>query len=186
MRKVILLSVFSMFVLHSRGQQVALSDTVSIKLPPGIEKLGRDEFSSTIKSKFGQSAIALNSIPNPHERLYNKHYYKIGDIIVSLIYGKRPTPIQNDYLLKLKRSLDITNNTPEKNPTYLSSIEKINENDVLIIYTVYDNIGYYRFYCNDTTNVFALNGVLQFNTTEKDKAQTIMNDLLESVKFTNH
>ena len=63
MKKVVLLIIFLTFTLYSKGQQIALSDTVSTNLPQGIEKLSRDEFASNIKSKFGQSAIALNSIP---------------------------------------------------------------------------------------------------------------------------
>ena len=88
------------------AQRIALSDTVSVTLPNGAEKINRDQFSTYLKNKFKNSQTALPGKLYPSERTDNKHFFKVDNILVSFVHGKRPAKNKDNYLLAQKQGFD--------------------------------------------------------------------------------
>jgi hypothetical protein len=184
MKKLSLIIIGIVYSISCFGQKIALNDTVSIELPKQAIPLNRDGFEASVNENFSYSKLALNSVPKKNERLYNKHFYKVGDILIKLTHGKRRLTGKEDYLTDTKKQLNALFSLNGNSNNNSSVIKTFNNNPVLIIYYEMENVGYYDFYCYNFTNTFALNGRVQFKLPEKDKATKILNDLLNSIQFT--
>lgn len=183
MKKICLIIIGLVYYISCFGQKVALSDTVSIKLPKGAQTLTLDGFSATVTEQFGYSKIALKSIPSEKARIGEKYFYKVADIVVKLTHGKRRLKNKDSYLFEIKKTLDNLSNLGGNVDKSTSVIKTVHSNTVLINYYEEENVGYYDFYCNDVTNSIGLNGRLLFKLSDKDKATTILNGMLDSVEF---
>jgi hypothetical protein len=184
MKRLTLILIGLVYSISCFAQKIALNDTVSINLPKATETLTRDRFSASVTEKFNYSRIAVEHVPNKNERTDNKHFYEVGDILIKLTHGKRRLKDKDNYLSETKKGLDAAFNLGGNTNKYTSVIKSINGNSVLITYHEIEDVGYYEFFCNDTTNTLALNGALQFKLSDKDKATKILNDLLVSIEFT--
>jgi hypothetical protein len=183
MKKVIFLTIAILYSLSSFGQKISLSDTVSVKLPGRSEKLDKDQATSFVKGNYKSSKMAQN-IVTTIGRNDNKHFFKVDGILIKLVHGSRKLKNKDNYLSDTKKGYDAMNKGIADYNNYTSEIKKVNNNTVLITYYVSENVGYYNFFLNDSTNIKALNGTLQFSLADKDKATKILDDLLDSVEFT--
>ena len=68
-------------------------------------------------------------------------------------------------------------------PTYKSSIENINNNTILVTNSVSDNTCYCFFYCFNARNTRTINGRLVYDRSDSAKAETVLTDLLNGIKF---
>jgi hypothetical protein len=156
MKSLTLFIILITYSITGFAQKVSLSDTVTINIPQNAENLTKDEFSHYINEKFGYSKIALNNVQNPAQRSDDKHFYKIDDILIELIHGKRRLTKKDTYLVDSKKQLDALYNLNGNQTNYSSLIKKVNDNTILITYYEMENIGYYDFYCNNVTNTVGL------------------------------
>jgi hypothetical protein len=183
MKKIIFIIIGTLYSLSGMSQQMALSDTVNIKMPNGTEKLSRDQFSDYVNNKFKNSKSALYIIPNHNARIDNKHFFKVNNVVVLLVHGKRREKDKDTYLSEQKKYFDNLYNTNKDDVKYSSVIKTINNNNVLITHDVVDNVGCYRFFCNDSTNIRSLYGVLQFDEADEAAATELLNKILNEIKF---
>jgi hypothetical protein len=178
MKKIILLIICVIYSLTSIGQQIALSNTTSIDLPTRAEKLNKQQAISFAGNRFNNNKIALNTV-----NFFNTpHIYKIDNVLISLF--TTTGSVEEDHLMKLKRGSD---ETSKKDKSYSSSIKVINNTRILVTNDIVGNVEYYRFFCfsnTNTSNVTAISGCLQFDKTDHDNGTNILNDILNSIKFT--
>jgi hypothetical protein len=174
MKKLIFLITGIICSLSCMGQQMVLSDAANIKLPQRAEKLNREQVSSFASKKFNNDKIILNAIANDN----TSHLYKVDDVLISI--NTATGSVEEGHLLNLKKGLD---EMSKKDKSYTSSIKTINNNQVLIIYETSGNVGYYNFFCFNSTNTSAVSGGLQFDKADKDNAAKILDDVLNGIEF---
>jgi len=141
-----------------------------------MKKLNKDEVSSFANKKFKGDKVALDNAAN----INPDHAYTVDDVLITLFDGNKS--VKNDYLLNLKNGLD---EMSKRDKSYTSIIKTINNNQVLIINETWGNVGYYKFFCYNSTKSSALNGTLQFDKSDQDKASKMLNDILTDIKFKN-
>jgi hypothetical protein len=181
MKKIIFLIIATIYGVSCLGQKIALSASVSINLPAGIETLNRDQFSAYVNDKFGHSKIALIVIPDPGERMDNKNFYWVNDVLIEVVNDDKP--VKENHLSEMKKGYDAMYSSIKEQNHYTSIIKTVNNNQVLIMYDDWENVGSYHFHCWNSTYTSVLAGVLQFNTVDKDKATKILDDILNGIEF---
>lgn len=148
-----------MCCLTALGQQTPFNDLVSLNLPKGAEKITK-----------------TNSQDN---------FYNVNGIHLQLYSGY--ANIRKDYLEDTEKGmkgmfLDLNRNIP---PEYKSQIKVINNYKVLVIY--YEKgehiVSTYTFFCVSSTDTSFFNGIMEFNKSEKDKATTVLDEMLKSLRF---
>jgi hypothetical protein len=173
MKKIIFLLASIMYCLSSTGQQISLSNTANINPSKNFQKLSKEQASSFALKRFKSDKIALSVLTNPD------HTYLVDSILVTLFYGNKP--VKDDYLSETKKGFD---DLHKKHTNYTSGLEMINNNKILVISYRFNNVGYIDFYCCNKDNTMEVNGGLQFDIADKDKATVILDDLLKNIKFT--
>jgi len=88
--------------------------------------------------------------------------------------------VKEGFLTENKKGLDAMNSS---NKTYTSSLQKINNNSVLVMNYIAGDVEYYRFVCYSANNSREITGVLEFDKTDKAEATAILDHLLNSIKF---
>jgi len=158
------------------GQQVKLNDGVSINLPDRVEKLNKEQAISHARQKFNNNKIVLNSI----DRRSFRHIYKVDDVLITLFVFDTTFKAKDGHIAELKKGLD---GMSRGDKTYTSFLKTINNNSVLILNHIAIDVEYYNFYCYNANNTRVITGILEFNIADKDKATTILNDIINSIKF---
>ncbi len=177
MKKIIFLIAAILFSLNTFAQQVALTDAISIDIPMGAQKITKEQVIAYVIKKFNPEKLILDNYTD----LPARHSYKIDDVLVLLNpFDSTKVELRKGYMLSLKKGLDEMNHG---NSTYTSSFKKVNNNSVVIINYIAGNIEYYHFYCRNVNNARALNGTIQFDQADKDKATAILEHILNSIKF---
>ena len=178
----ILILAFLVVTFHSKAQQtIAFNDAISINIPKNAEKLTKQQALDHASKKFKENDIVNNSIT----RRSTEHIYRIDDVLISLFFsdehnGKKI--INEEHLLELKKGFDGIYRLNNNDKSYSSVIKRINNNSVLITNYVVKNVEYYRFF-SISNNSRAVTGILEFNVSDEDKAKTILDDLLKSIKI---
>jgi|GEM_PF-2647861 len=176
MKKIIFLISAVLYSLASVGQQVALNNEVSINIPKEAKKITKEEALAHAGRRFNSDKYVLKSINDRTTR----YTYKVNDILVSLTVFDHMAKVKEGFLSENKKGLDAMNSS---NKTYTSSLQKINNNSVLIMNYIAGEVEYYRFVCYSPDNSKEMTGVLEFDKIDKNEATSILNHLLNSIKF---
>jgi hypothetical protein len=70
------------------------------------------------------------------------------------------------------------------NNTYSSSIKSMGKNQVLIINYNINEKGHYRFYYQNEAKTLTQAGKIDYNTADQAKAESLLNDILNNIRFT--
>lgn len=172
MKKMNMLILGMLCCLSTIAQQEPLSNVVNINVPKGAVKLNKEQIISHSKKKFKTSEIASVKTKN----LYKIDELLIGfwDLEVSEENKKSLQAIKSEALELYKLDKNIIVNE--------ARINKINNNQFLVINYQNGDASYYRFN-SEYRNNQSISGVIQFKEFEKDKAAAILNDILNSIKF---
>ena len=177
MKKIAFLILCSIYSLTCLGQQIALNDTVSIRLPDGAEKLNKDQISSFVNKKYSNNNIALRA----KTTAYPEYVYKINEVLIMFNPKNDGTKVDNDFLLNRQRGFD---EMMKKNKSHNSFLKNINGNQILVEYYTITNVGHYSVSCRDSTYSRSLGISLQFDESDKGKATKIVDDLINNISFT--
>ena len=163
-----------MYCLSAMGQQTPLSDIVNITLPKGAEKITKEKFRSTVMSSAQRSAIDT--------KIGKGDFYKLnrGLMVLYSVQGITPKNYLEQTANGLKAMSSLSGDLP---PNYKSEIKAINNYRVLVVQYDSESLHVYRFFAVNNTHTNALNGVIEFKTSEKSKATAILNEMLKSIKF---
>lgn len=184
MKKVIFLIAAIFYSYTIFGQHIQLNTRVSADLPTGALKISKEQALAEVNKKFNNDKVILNSIENRN----TDHLYEVDNVLVSLFVFDKASKVSQTHLSDLKKGLDGMNNElrASKGPVdyYKSTLKKVNNNAVLIVYDIAESVGYYHFYCYNSSYTRQINGILEFDKTNTDEATVILNNLLNSLKFT--
>ena len=179
MKKATILVLAIMYSLASMGQQRILSDVVNITLPKNSEKLTKEKLKST-----DQPSAHINPRRVPVIDKNGKgDYFKVNGILMQLNagYANNSKDYLEDTQAVFKEMAGLSGSLP---PNYHSQIKNINNFKVLIIYKdESENVGSYSFFSVNNSKTSALNGIMEFNKSQKDKATAILDEMLKSVTF---
>ena len=163
-----------MYCLPAMGQQTPLSDIVNITLPKGAEKLTKEKLRATTISDAINSGIDTKKGKGD--------FYKTNSILMQLNGGY--VPVKIDYIEQLQGGLKAMSSlSGDLPPNYKSEIKAINNYRVLVVQYDSESLHVYRFFAVNNTHTNALNGIMEFNISEKDKETAILDEMLKSIKF---
>ena len=163
-----------MYCLSAMGQQTPLSDIVNITLPKGAEKLTKEKLRVTTISDAINSGIDTKKGKGD--------FYKINSILMQLNGGY--VPVKIDYIEQLQGGLKAMSSlSGDLPPNYKSEIKAINNYRVLVVQYDSESLHVYRFFAANNTHTNALNGIMEFNISEKDKETANLDEMLKSIKF---
>lgn len=165
------LIIILLVVSCSSSKNIKKIESVKFELPKGVVKI--ENASLDQNNKKDQKLMLLKNI------------YKINDIYIGLSEPFKGE-LKEDFLKSEKNGFDYDykNFGFIESHQYKSSIEKINNNDALIMYTYYENIGQYSFKILKTDNKQIMGGTIVFEKqSDYTEATKILSDLLNSVKF---
>jgi len=174
MKKTIFLLAGIVYSFLCAGQGISLNNTANISPSKNFQKLSKEQASSFMIRKFKNDKIASTLMINPD------HTYLVDSVLVTLFYGGKL--VKDNYLSETKKGFD---ELYRKHTSYISTLETINNNKALVISYQFNNIGYIDFYCCNNDNTKEVNGGLQFDIADKDKATVVLDDLLKNIKFNN-
>lgn len=177
MKKTIFLTVAFIYSLTTMAQRVALNDGVSIEIPVGAEQITKEKALAHAGKRFNNDRMALGSVTDIHA----KYIYKVDDILVSLVVFDTPVKVKETHLSELKKGMDAM--SAGSNSHYTSTLEKVNNNSILIINYRGGNVGYYHFYCYNDNNTREITGALHYHKDDAAEAQSVLENLLNSIKF---
>lgn len=174
MKKISILIIGILYCFTAMSQQISMSDIVSIKLPKGIEKLTKEKFRSTVMSSAQRSAIDT--------KIGKGDFYKLnrGLMVLYSIQGITPKNYLEQAANGLKAMSSLSGDLP---PNYKSEIKAINNYRVLVVQYDSESLHVYRFFAVNNTHTNSLNGIMEFNISEKDKETAILDEMLKSIKF---
>lgn len=155
----------------STKKNIQTFDSFKLKLPKETVKITAKSLDSI--SKLDQKIIGVKNIYK-----INNVYLAMGDPYKGEVKEGLLENHKNgsDYRMKAYGYVE--------SHQYKSSIEKINNNDALVMYEYYENIGQYIFKIKNPGNTQILGGMIVFeNESNYDEATKILNDLLRSVQF---
>jgi hypothetical protein len=176
-KKLIFLIAPLIFSVTTLAQRVALNDGVSIEIPVGAEQITKEKALAHVGKKFNNDKMTLRSITNIHAR----YIYKVDDVLVSLVVFDTPVKVNATHLSELKRGMDAM--SAGSNSHYTSILKKVNNNSILIVNYLAGKVGYYHFYCYNDNNTREITGVLHYHVDDAAEATTVLDNLLDSVKF---
>lgn len=145
----------------------------------------------SVKFKLPEDAVKIeNTALDPNSKkdqklIQLKNIYKVNDILIGLSQPFKGE-LKEGFLKDEKNGFDYDYKKFDliESHQYKSSIEKINNNDVLITYTYYENIGQYSFKILKTDNTEIIGGTIVFDRqSDYNTATNTMYDLLKSAKF---
>ena len=175
MKKIILISVSLIYCFICKAQQIVINDNVlKISTQQQIKKINKEEIASFIEQKFNNSTTILNSLKSANPN----NFYVVDNILITINYGSKK--FEENYPEILKKGLDAMNH---RDATYKSTIEKIDNNTVLITNDKWKGIGYYYYYCFNSTSTANVRGSMKYNEADEQKATAILNDLVKNIQF---
>jgi len=182
MKKILFIIAFGVLIININiyaQNVVKLNEDSQIDLPIAIEPISHDQAYSHAQAKFLGSKSTLNSIA---ERK-TTHIFRVDGILISLFTDNHAT--QEGHLAELKKTFDLLNiRVPIA--MYNSKIQTINGNSVLIVKEKPENVVNYRFFVYNASRTRAITGILEFNSDEDQKATSLLNIILNGIKFTNN
>jgi hypothetical protein len=169
MRCVLILGICSVLCIRSLCQHPQ-SNIVSINVPQDAISLSKEEAARTIHANFKRSSIPLGK----------ENYYKVDGIIVSFwdheenaIHENTLEEIRSGMLGILKRTHDTVN---------ISKIIKINDMQFLVYEFQNENEVHLVFQTDYYKNA-NFGGMIEFKKPDEEKAQKILQELLQSIHF---
>lgn len=168
MKKIVSLAVVLFLSITCIGQRLNLSNVASIELPPKAIKLDTQKMSEYAHQKFSKRPDL--------QRLFDRHkneIYKIDDILLQI------------NAIKLQVAAPDRANQLRMQLTHIgpTTLENIDDKQLVINFDYYEGTMCYRFfYFNKPASVQA-GGILQFNPADKDKARSILYNLIKRLKF---
>ena len=172
--------------VHCFAQRTSISESVSIVLPFGAEKLTNQQ----IKNFADSNGYMRVTIPADQ-----KNVYKINGALLQLYdsktgWNKNNIDLQPKAGVK-KNSLDEQKETVDAifnryhNKTYQSYIRTYNNCKALISKQTRQKTIYYSFYSINTSDTRNLRGLIECKIADSASANVLLNELLERIKFTN-
>ena len=146
-------------------------ESVKFELPKGAVKVEKATLDQN--NKKDQKLLQLKNI------------YRVNNVFIGLSDPFKGE-IKKDFLKSEKDGFDYNYKIFGfiESHQYKSRIEKINNNDALVIYTYYENIGQYSFKILKIDNNQVIGGTVIFEQqSDYTQATKIVYDLLNSVKF---
>ena len=171
--KIFVVLMLSAFVSFSQ-KVLNLQDKVTMELPSMAKPITKTDALSHVNKTFNNKIISNSLSGTKSDELY-----LIDNILISL----RTQDIQanSNYLTERKNGIDAMY---KSDATYKSYIQKINNNNVLVInYRLTDGNEYYRFYVINAVFSKSVFGFIVFNNSDLNKANDILKELLNRLKF---
>ncbi|RCH53932.1 hypothetical protein DJ568_15445 [Mucilaginibacter hurinus] len=165
--KILILFLAQLLYLNAIGQSITINAVVDITFPANTEVLTPSRRAAV---KWPDSSFDLIESPG---------VVGFADSVI-IIANAAAGPVNRRGVYEMKAGLDEVYGW-EPPPNYMSAIQNIKGNQVLIIYYERENLGYYHYYTY--TNGAGLVGRLEFQSRNKSKATMILNQLLGSIKF---
>lgn len=177
MKKIQLLVLSLLFCSYLIAQQKKVSEIATITFPSGTQKLtDRQIQSQRIDSKSPVLKESLNSKLMEH--------YLINSFFLELHAESTSSPKFS--LEDIMKNVDQLNKETNGNSQIVSGIKKVNNYDVFISQLDSKEWGNYSFFAMSKDRTKSINGMLHYensDTTNKDKALTALNEVLQSMTF---
>lgn len=178
MKKILFIITGILFSLNTFAQRISLNKSISVDIPKGGQKITKEQAIIHARTKFNNNKIILGHFANTP---VGNRLYKIDNVVITLNpFDTTKVKLRKGYALLIKNGVD---EMAHGDPTYKSSLETINNNTVVITNSIYENAGYYYFYCFNANNTREMTGSLVYDKADKDKATAILNHILNSIKF---
>jgi hypothetical protein len=162
--------ILSLTIVAKAFSQTPKSNIVNLSLPNQVFSLTRNQAASIIHTNFKRSSIPLN----------RDNYYQLGGLIISFWdveenpgFETALTDTQSGIIGMLKRNQDTIN---------FSKIIKINEMQFLVYEYQKDNEVHLWFQTEFHNNKH-FGGVIEFKKPDEEKAQQVLQELLQSIHF---
>ena len=178
MKQTIILLTGILFSLSTFAQRIALNKVVGFEIPKDLHVITREQALAHASEKFRGNKMALEfyaGIDTSNERLY-----KVDDIIIDLKSPDTTFDFKAGYATHTKKALDEAARRAEN---YTSSLKTINNNAVVITYSIIGDTGYCFFFCFNANNTRTISGRVVFAKADKDKVTAILDPILNSIKF---
>lgn len=166
--KLIILVCLGVMLSNSlKAQKISLSDRASLVLPVSSKKM-----TSTSATGFAKSNnIKLTEMPEGE----NKTIYVSDNVIITLMASQKPGKVD---LVQLKKTMD---EMAKSVTTYSSKIVNVKGNKFLLI--EYVGISKIRFFSTNAAGTSSVNGILDFNETNRSKASAQLENVMENISF---
>ena len=180
MKKILFLIIAITYSISSFSQQqIALHSGVSITLPAGAQKVTKNVALAQAKKIFIDT-MAQSSITTPERSENRKYFYTSKNILIQFTGIDTTYNFEKDRVIKLKKALD---GMAKGIIGYTSVIVKGNHNSAVVTKYAIGSTIYNSFICINDANTRQLGGTLKFNKADEAEATTILNNLLDSIKF---
>ncbi|HEY9534094.1 MAG TPA: hypothetical protein VIQ77_06135 [Mucilaginibacter sp.] len=151
------------------AQRIVLSNIASIDAPVGMRKMDKS-------SVLGSSKLKFQARPDLQERI-NRHannIYRIDDVLIELhVFNRMPEPGRAQSLRAMYASTF--------GPTTLENLD--NKQIIITLDTLDHPADVYHFFCLNNDASIQAAGFVKFEPGDKDKARSILHDILKSMKF---
>ncbi|MEO8885545.1 MAG: hypothetical protein ABI367_05740 [Mucilaginibacter sp.] len=175
MKKTLITLIIITYSLLSFGQKVDFRGG-SVSLPDGIEKIDKNEGRRHVANKFRNNRLADQIVSGANA----KNIYRIGDVIV--ILNSQEHIIKEGHFATIKRSFD---NMFRNDPTYKSQLKSVDGNIIFTMDHQTGGVGYYSVFANDASNSKIFSAMIQYNTSDINKASKIADHIIKNIKFSN-
>ena len=165
------LIIIFLVVSCSSSKNIQKIESVKFELPKGAVKI--------------ENATLDQNNQKDQKLLLLKNIYKINDVYIGM-NDPYKGEVKNDLLKDVKDGSDYDYKKFGfiESHQYKSSLENINNNETLIIYTYYENVGQYSFRKVNKVKTQIFGGTIVFEKqSDYTEATKILSDLLNSVKF---
>jgi hypothetical protein len=169
MKKILFSVIAVLCSMHGISQQIFLNDQVTVQLPTGAEKLNKQQIIAFADQKgYERRAMPINP----------KNVYSINDMLLQLYDFKGD--FKTDDLSKQKATND---ELFKRHSNYSSYIKSFSNCQVQISKAVSSEKVIYFFSTLNENKTYRLNGILECKKDNVDKADAILYNLLNSIKF---
>jgi hypothetical protein len=176
MKKIILTLILSTIsILTCHAQLTHTSEFVKIILPNSVYQLSKQQLDEMPRFKLSSKSNVSYAPP---------YAYKLGDIFIGLSNASKAEVNNNLPKQKMYRDEGYNFLRTHGNNTYQSVIKNVGKNKVLLLSYSFDNVGHYRFYCQNEAKTITQSGYIDYPIADAAKAEALLNDILNSIQFT--
>lgn len=145
----------------------------TMDLPPGTEKLSKEQFEAFVNEHFGRLA----------DRDYDDHIFRKGDVIIS--YRSHQDPTFQTYTLEKRKKefVGLLSDMGKKTVTN-ANIIKVNNAKFLVIEFYRDKDYGILFFSDTDSQKRFVNGTLYFNQKDQEAARLYLDFMLNHFRFT--
>ena len=176
MKRIILVVLALICGFNSFSQETQSNEVANISLPNGTKRIIGTELQTFLNKRKDSKIGPLK----PGVNANTTDFYSIDEMVIKLVRAKGVAPA--GYLENMKKGLDeMYKLSLPKN--YFSRIKSINNYKVLLVSYDQDSLSYVHFYSLSNDYKGAINGVAEFNFSDKKKNTENFDKVLNGINF---